>query len=251
MQRILVSLLALALGGCAATDTNLYGRMVVQSSYTAPTCATATAEGDLCVADAIEANGALDVAGASTLTGATTITGAATLSSTLGVAGLTTATGGVYTTKPLFLLEDYHFCGQGANGTTATYIGPNLPHRQDDMSTYKFGGAGCDGLDNTTEATADAPIEYAGAIKVVGMACTITDGGTDDVYTFQARDDTADIAGVTCSITLDGAGTDTCSVILAAPVTVAAGSALAIKQVADTDDNCSACDTECFLYFTR
>jgi len=155
---------------------------------------------------------------------------------------------GVKTSVPLFLLAEQHFCGQGANGTTPTYIGPVLQSLADDMRTYVYGAAGCDGLDNTTEATADAPLDRIQALEVHGMVCSVT-GGTDDVYTFQLRDDTADVTGVTCNVTLDG-GLQTCQVILDAPVTVATASALAVKQVAATDDNCSACDTECFVYFS-
>lgn len=158
---------------------------------------------------------------------------------------------GLKTDTPLLRIESQHFCGQGANGTTATYIGPVLKSAAADETTYVFGAAGCDGLDNTTEATADAPLDTRGDIKVVGMTCVIADGGTDDVYTFQMRDDTADVTGVTCNVTLDGSGDDTCSVILDAPVTVASASAVAVKQVAATDDDCSGCDTECFVYYTR
>lgn len=156
---------------------------------------------------------------------------------------------GVKTDTPLTILDSQHFCGQGANGATSSYIGPVLKSAAADETTYVFGAAGCDGLDSTTEATADNPLNRAGAINVVGMACTITDGGTDDAYAFQLRDDTADVTGVTCSITLDGSGTDVCSVILDAPVAVAHGSAMAVKQTG-TDDDCSGCDTECYVYFT-
>lgn len=88
-MRVPFALLVAALvSSCAATDSNLYGRLVVMDSYTAPTCATSTAEGDLCVADAIEGNGALDIAGASTLTGAVT------MGSTLGITGALAPSGG-------------------------------------------------------------------------------------------------------------------------------------------------------------
>jgi hypothetical protein len=49
----------------------------------------ATSDGDACIADALEVNGAVDIAGASTLTGAVTA------SSTLAVTSAITATGGV------------------------------------------------------------------------------------------------------------------------------------------------------------
>lgn len=156
---------------------------------------------------------------------------------------------GVKTAAPMMLLSSQLFCGQGANGTTTSYIGPVLPSLADDMRTYVFGAAGCDGLDSTTEATADAVVSY-GAIKVVGMQCLIDDGGTDDVYTFYGRDDTANITGLTCTVTLDGANNDTCTVILDEPVTVAAASAMAVSQAAATNDDCSSCDTECRIFYT-
>lgn len=155
-------------------------------------------------------------------------------------------------TNPMTLLGQAYFCGQGANGTTATYIPPVVWSLADDMTTYVYGAAGCDGLDNTTETSGDGVIlgGAGSALKIVGMACAVDDGGTDDVYTFQLRDDAADVTGATCSVTLDGSGFDTCSVRLAAPVTAAAGSLMAIEQAAATDDDCSACDTECTVFYT-
>jgi hypothetical protein len=81
------------------------------------------------------------------------------------------------------------------------------------------------------------------------MRCWVAAGGTNDSYTFQLRDDTADVSGATCSITLDGSAKG-CSVVLTAPVTVAGGSAVAVKEVASVDDNMSSVDTECVVFFT-
>lgn len=66
-------------------DTIFHGRLVIglKSSYAAVTCATASGDGDACIAGDLETNGALDVAGASTLTGA------------VSAAGLITTTGGL------------------------------------------------------------------------------------------------------------------------------------------------------------
>jgi hypothetical protein len=142
-----------------------------------------------------------------------------------------------------------YFCGQGANGTTATYIGP-APHTvAADTTTYDFGEAGCDGLDSTTETTADRPLQFGSEFKATAMRCWHSAGGTNDIYTFQARDDAGDITGLVCSTMLDTTAKG-CSVVLTTPVTVSAGSAVAIKEVASVDDDMSAADTECILFYT-
>jgi hypothetical protein len=64
-------------------DSLIKGRLLVASSNTKPTCATASGTGDACVDGDLETNAQLDV------------NGAATLRSTLGVTGLTTTTGGL------------------------------------------------------------------------------------------------------------------------------------------------------------
>lgn len=172
----------------------------------------------------------------------------ATVTTDTGVTRVDFESIGVRTTTPLFLTDVIRFCGQGANGTTAQYMGP-VPF-DDTEADLAYGGAGCDGLDSSTEATADAPWAPGYDFKVIGMMCSVDDGGTDDVYTFQMRDDTADVTGVTCNVTLDGSGFDSCTVVLEAPVTVAAASAIAVKAVAATDDDCSACDQECKVFIT-
>lgn len=253
-KMILLTLTALALGGCA--DSDVGGRLVVRSDMnTDPTCATATADGSLCVAGALETNGALDVAGASTLTGAvttagaTTHTGAVTASSTLAVTGLATLSGGleVQGGDPVAVpLDSLRFCGQGPNATTAVYLSPDT---FDGNGTLP-GSAHCDSEDNTTEATADEVL-FNYAIYVSGMRCEISTGGTDDTVTFQLRDDTADVSGMTCNVTVDGASAQTCQVLDSTPATIAAGSALAMDVVASTDDDLSALDVLCTIYYTN
>lgn len=159
-----------------------------------------------------------------------------------------TSTGNTTITTPVMLLDSIRFCGQGANGTTAQFMGPQV---QADMDTdLTYGGAGCDAKDSSTEATADAVWAAGYGFKVTAMMCSVDDGGTDDVYTFQMRDDTADVTGATCSVTLDGSGFDVCTVKLTTPVVIAAGSAIAVEAVAATDDDCSACDQECKVFGT-
>lgn len=158
---------------------------------------------------------------------------------------------GVKTSLPLMMVRSAYFCGNGANATTAVYMPPVQVSTAADMTTYEYGAAGCDGLDNTTETSGDDYLEGNGALaaKVVGMACAISAAGTDDTYTFQLRDDAADVTGVTCDVTLDGA-IQQCSVLLDAPVTVAAGSLWAVESAADTDDDVSSADVECVVFYT-
>lgn len=102
MKRFFI-LSLIAVSACTtANDTSFSpGRLLVNSSYGEPTCATATAVGSACIQGALETNGALDVAGASTLTGAVS-TGALTPSS-LSVAGTSTMTGAVTMASTLTL----------------------------------------------------------------------------------------------------------------------------------------------------
>jgi len=150
-------------------------------------------------------------------------------------------------TNPLAaMLGEIRFCGQASNGATTNYVGPQV---EDDMDTdLTYGGAGCDGKDNTTEANADEVYSPGFDFKPVAMMCSVDDGGTDDTLTFQLRDDTADVTGMTCGIVLDGSGFDHCTVQDGTPATVAAASAIAIS-IAATDDDCSGCDVECRVYF--
>jgi hypothetical protein len=145
------------------------------------------------------------------------------------------------------MLGEIRFCGQGSNGATANYVGPQVEADMDTDLTY--GSAGCDGKDSTTEATADLVYSPGFDFKPVAIMCSVDDGGTDDDLVFQLRDDTADVSNVTCTITLDGSGFDVCTATDPTPETVAAASAIAVKITA-TDDDCSGCDVECRVYYT-
>jgi hypothetical protein len=155
---------------------------------------------------------------------------------------------GVKTSIPLMMLSDARFCGQGANGATDNYIGPQV---QADMDTdLTYGGAGCDGKDDTTEATADLVLHPGMDMDVVGMVCVIDDGQSGDTASFTLRDDTSSTSLTCTTATLDSTGFDQCSVILDAPVTIAAGSAIAILAEMSGTDDCSGCDVECHVYYT-
>jgi hypothetical protein len=153
---------------------------------------------------------------------------------------------GVNMPIPAMALHEIRFCGNAANGNTAKYIGPIL---EADMGTdMTFGAAGCDGNDSNTETDVDdAPIPFA--YKPVAMTCILAAGGTDDVVTIQMREDTSDVTGLTCNVTVDGAAAKQCTVRLPAPETVSAGSLVDVKTIA-TDDDLSAVDMECRVYVT-
>jgi len=158
---------------------------------------------------------------------------------------------GVKTGTPLFMVSSVRFCGNAANATTAVYMPPVQLSTASDMTTYEFGAAGCDGLDNTTETSGDDLLDGAGGldVSVHGMKCGISAAGTDDTYTFQLRDDAADVTGVTCSVVLDGSAQQ-CEVLLDEPVVVAAGSLWAVQSAADTDDDVSSADVECQVFYS-
>lgn len=136
------------------------------------------------------------------------------------------------------------FCGQGANADD-NYLGPGASIGAD----LAPGGTACDALDNTTEATADAiPYGLVHAYTVVGMICQMTDTGTNDTVTFTLGDDTADVTGFSCGpVTLNGAGTESCSVY-PAPQAVAASSAMAVRQTRSDDDDLSTSDAICVVF---
>jgi hypothetical protein len=164
------------------------------------------------------------------------------------VSGLFTGTGGVKTTKPLFVYNALRFCGNGSNGTTAWYNGPVT--EAEGETDFSIGSAACDGNDSATEGTVDLPIDAYHVIKVVGMECVTEAGGAADVNTFQLRTATADVAGMTCNVTNDGALAKQCNVILSAPVTIALGATLAVKNTQSGTDDMSAKDMGCTVFYT-
>lgn len=142
-------------------------------------------------------------------------------------------------------LDSLRFCGNGSNATTPVYMAPVLIGTAY-AANMEFGGAACDGAESTTEATADA-VWNSLVFKPVAMTCVIVGvaAGNNDVVTFQLRDDTADVSGMSCTVTMDGAVAKQCTVRDASPATVALGSTVAVKIVAATDDDLSTADAEC------
>lgn len=137
------------------------------------------------------------------------------------------------------------FCGQGPNATTETFISPETGAEAGD---YQPGGTNCDGQDDTTIGNADeVPLGMTSAWRLDYMYCQMSDGGTDDVVTFQFYDDTSAVAAIVCTDTLSGSGNVNCTDVATKAVTIAAASVVAIGIVADTNDNCSACDVFCIV----
>lgn len=130
-------------------------------------------------------------------------------------------------------------CGQAdENGTI--YLGPaTAVYGGDGSASYAVGSAGCDALDNATEATADAPILTNTAFKIMGGVCK-TDGtlGASETLAFTVRSAAADTTPQqTCSL---AAGESDCSITTATTTDVAAGATIAIKAVQvsnNADDN--------------
>jgi hypothetical protein len=236
---------ALAVGATNATYVNIGATatpvaITSAGAITVPSTTTATG--------AIYANGGVDRSTAAGLTiGAANAT-SVTITPATTVTGVLTGTNGLKTTKPLMLLGKIRFCGNGSNGTTPWFDGPVLP--ADYAADMSIGGAGCDANDSATEATADRPLDPYSAIKVVGMACTTQAGGAADVGTYQLRSATANVTGVTCTVTNDGAAPKTCSVILSAPVAITAGATLAVQNTQSGTDDMSAKDMGCEVFYT-
>lgn len=230
-------------------DTAFQGRVVVKASNSYPNCPSGYRDaGDVCVADdvyALDDLYALDdiIAGDDI-----------NVTDDLTVTGESTFTAGFTTTIPATHLETIRFCGNGPDGATTTYMGPVL--LDDTEADLAYGGAGCDALDNTTEATADAPWHAAFAFKPVAMVCVGMCTGAsaaNDVITFQFKDDTAAVAGMSCATAaLGGDATPAqCTVRDSTPATVAAGSAIDVS-ITMTNDDCNdpGDDFECLLYVT-
>src|SRR3972149_3479124 len=76
--------------------------------------------------------------------------------------------------NPTIKWDSIILCGQNFNATTG-YVGPGAARYLGGVTDLTMGGAACDALDSTTEATADAPIATDfPAFRVHGMACRIS-----------------------------------------------------------------------------
>ncbi len=146
------------------------------------------------------------------------------------------------------------FCGDLENAGT-NYYGPAQPpfigdfgaDGGSDDKNFSNGGTLCSALDNTTEATADAPLTglLNTALKVTGMRCYLDIEPAADVV-FTARSAAADLTpSVTCTVAAAGTVTS-CSTTVGSTTDVAAGATVAVKSV--TTDNESVINGWCKLY---
>lgn len=162
-----------------------------------------------------------------------------------------TFSAGATIVSPAFPLQQMRFCGNGANGATAWYLGLVGHTTAADTSTYDFAEAGCDGIDSGDEGMADLPWESPFVVKPTAMVCVIEDTVGGDTATFQLRSALGDVAGMVCTTpTLDTAGYDQCSVTDTTPASVAALATLTVKTTMSGTDNLSAAGVECRVYFT-
>lgn len=139
-------------------------------------------------------------------------------------------------------------CGQLVNNSTV-YAGPaTTVYLAAASAEAAIGGTTCDGLDSTTEATADAPIATNfPAFKVHGMYCRISSDPTADVV-ITARSAAADMTpSLTCTIAGTGSATH-CRALTSTTTDIAAGATIAVKAV--TLEDLSAQDIWCELYFS-
>lgn len=130
-------------------------------------------------------------------------------------------------------------CGELHEDGTTTLGPATALFGGDGTTSYALGGAGCDALDNETEATADNPLTGYGAFKVVGMWCR-TDGtlaaGESIVYTARSAEGNL-VPSVTCTI---GEAAQTCRTMTATTTDVAAGATIAVNAAMtsnNADDN--------------
>lgn len=133
-------------------------------------------------------------------------------------------------------------CGQNVNASTV-YLGPDLAGFWGRALTSLQGAAGCDALESTTEATADAPLNASyPAFYVTGFRCSdSSDAAADVVFTLRsAAADTSPV--VSCTIAGTGTGQD-CFAVISNPPLVASGATIAVKVVGTED--LSAQDASC------
>lgn len=132
------------------------------------------------------------------------------------------------------------YCGQNAeNGEI--FFGPQVLTGVEPA----LADATCDGFDNATEATADVVLSAGLTLIPKYMRC-ITNGtlGASETLSFQLRDDTDNVSGVTCSL---AEAETTCEVLVPTAAAVAAGSATAVE--ANEASNNADDDSKCIVLY--
>lgn len=140
-----------------------------------------------------------------------------------------------------FMTDLIYFCGQQVV-TGTVYLGPVTAFLTGDFTAaYVMGDAQCNALEDSTEATADAPIGYANTtFKVLGMMCEVSSSGSNGI-TATMRSAEADLTPtMTCTI---ATGETSCTSVTSSTTDIAADATLAIK-IENTED-LSAQDAWC------
>lgn len=105
---------------------------------------------------------------------------------------------------------------------------------------FSLTGTGCDGLDSTTEATADTVMYANNAMRVLGMTCTVGSSGSNGI-TLNFR---ADAASLTPDLTMTiPTSSTTGTAWLSNPAVVAANKPIAIRAI--STENLSASNGWC------
>lgn len=136
------------------------------------------------------------------------------------------------------ILDQVILCGQmNENGTV--YFGPaTAQFGGNDATNAGISSTACDALDNTTEATVDAPILAGLTFAPVGMWCQLAGTlGASETVSFTFHNDTAVVSpSLACSL---ATGETQCSTAVAGPV-LAANQPISIAAVMssnNTDDD--------------
>jgi hypothetical protein len=182
------------------------------------------------------------------LNGGTTITGA----SGTGTAAVVLPVNSVgLGTEVSGFAEPVTFCGQLVDGSVSAatvYLGPSTAQLNGTPTDLVAGGAACDALESTVEATADTALSTL-ALKVVGMRCKQSAAsGAGKTTTYTMRSAEADVAttdggstALTCSVA--GATATECKVSAGSTTNIAASATTAMKVL--TDANLSTQDGWC------
>lgn len=147
-------------------------------------------------------------------------------------------------------LEDGSVSGADLAGASlrVTYCGQNAENGEIFLGTPvltaaepTLADATCDGLDSATEATADVVLSAGLVLTPKYMRCILNGTlGAAETMSYQLRDDTANVTGVTCSLAV---GETVCEVETPTAASIAAGSATAVEgnQASDNSDDDSKC----------
>ncbi len=148
------------------------------------------------------------------------------------------------------LYKELIICGENAENGTVFFGPATAPFGGDGSVSYAITSAGCDALDNVTEATADAPIS-ALATKIHGMYCTtdaVLGAGETIVFTLRTAVGnavTTDGAATTLTCTM-AVGETACRVNTGTTTNIAANATVAMSVV-ETSNNVDGDESWCSL----